>query len=145
MAAHLPTPVQDGMDMGSRSASWTGVLAAVAAVACLTSGSAGADGPARNDYPTYARVQYVQDCAARAGGSQADVYKCSCVIDKIAEHLTYDDFVEESTFAHYSTLPGEGGGIFRDPKEAKDDARNYKSLEADAYRACGLKQPVPPR
>lgn len=130
--------------MGSRSASWTGALAAVAA-ACLTSGSAGADGPTRNDYPTYARVQYVQDCAARAGGSQADVYKCSCIIDKIAEHLTYDDFVEESTFAHYSTLPGEGGGIFRDPKEAKDDTKHYKSLEADAYRACGLKQPAPPR
>ncbi len=131
--------------MAVRSASWTGVLAVLAGTACLTSGSAGADGPARNDYPTYARVQYVQDCAARAGGSQADLYKCSCIIDKIAEQLTYDEFVEDSTFAHYSTLPGEGGGIFRDPKQAKDDSKRYKSVEADAYRSCGLKQPAPPR
>jgi hypothetical protein len=124
--------------MALRSPSWTAACAAVA-VTCLRTGSAWADEPARNDYPTYARVQYVQDCAARAGGSQADVYKCSCVIDKLAEHLTYDEFVEASTFAHYSTLPGEAGGIFRDPPEAKSQSRRYRSLETDAYHACGLK------
>jgi hypothetical protein len=99
----------------------------------------------RNDYPTYARVQFVQDCAARAGGSEADVYKCSCVIDKLAEHLTYDEFVEASTFAHYATLPGEGGGIFRDPKQAKDQAKLYRQLESEAYRSCGLKTQQPGR
>lgn len=123
--------------MAVRSRSWTATLTAMAA-ACLSTGPARSDEPPRNDYPTYARVQYVQDCAARAGGSQADVYKCSCVIDKLAEHLTYDEFVEASTFAHYATLPGEGGGIFRDPQEAKDQTKRYRTLEADAYRACGL-------
>jgi hypothetical protein len=126
--------------MASRSSSWTAASAALAAT-CLSMGSTWADEPVRNDYPTYARVQYVQDCAARAGGSQADVYKCSCVIDKFAEHLTYDEFVEASTFAHYATLPGEGGGIFRDPPEAKSESKRYRALEADAYRACGLKLP----
>ncbi len=124
--------------MASRSPSWAAVCSALAAT-CLSTGPARGDEPARNDYPTYARVQYVQDCAARAGGSQADVYKCSCVIDKFAEHLTYDEFVEASTFAHYSTLPGEGGAIFRDPPEAKSESKRYRTLEADAYRACGLK------
>ncbi len=127
--------------MTARSRSWTATLAAMA-TACLSTGSARSDEPPRNDYPTYARVQFVQDCAARAGGSQADVYKCSCVIDKLAEHLTYDEFVEASTFAHYATLPGEGGGIFRDPPEAKDQTKRYRTLEADAYRACGLKAPA---
>ena len=124
--------------MASRSSSWTALCGALAAT-CLSTGPTWADEPARNDYPTYARVQYVQDCAARAGGSQADVYKCSCVIDNLAEHLTYDEFVEASTFAHYSTLPGEGGGIFRDPPEAKSESKRYRTLETDAYRACGLK------
>jgi hypothetical protein len=124
--------------MAANSSSWAVACAALAAT-CLCTGPAGADEPARNDYPTYARVQFVQDCAARAGGSQADVYKCSCVIDKLAEHLTYDEFVEASTFAHYATLPGEGGGIFRDPPEAKSETKQYRTLEADAYRACGLK------
>lgn len=130
--------------MAARSTSWTAALVALTAT-CLVPGAARADGPPRHDYPTYARVQYVQDCAARAGGTQADVYKCSCVIDKLAEHLTYDEFVEDSTFAHYSTLPGEGGGIFRDPKEAKTDSKRFRTLEDEAYRACGLKVIAPPR
>jgi hypothetical protein len=96
----------------------------------------------RNDYPTAARVEYVQECMTRNGGVLSDMYKCSCVIDRLAEHLTYDDFVEAGTFARYSTLPGEGGGIFRDPDHAKERAKLYRSLEADAYRACGLKMPA---
>jgi hypothetical protein len=119
------------------------------AAACWCTAAALADDasaqPHRNDYPTYARVQYVQDCAFRAGGSQADLYKCSCVIDKLAEHLTYDQFVEASTFSHYSTLPGEGGAEFRDPDHAKEQAKLYRTLESDAYRSCGLKVPAPTR
>ena len=94
--------------------------------------------PLPNDYPTSARVEFVQDCMGRHGGKLEDLYKCSCVIDRLAEKLTYDDYVEAATFAHYSTLPGEGGGIFRDPDIAKQKAKLYRALEADAYKACGL-------
>ena len=51
---------------------------------------------------------------------------------------TYDDFVEASTFAQYATLPGEGGGIFRDSEQAKAKAKQFRELEKKAYRACGL-------
>jgi hypothetical protein len=91
-----------------------------------------------NDYPTSARVEFVQDCMGRHGGKLENLYKCSCVIDRLAAELTYDDYVEAATFAHYSTLPGEGGGIFRDPDVAKQKAKLYRTLEADAYKACGL-------
>jgi hypothetical protein len=101
-----------------------------------------ADAP-RNDYPTSARVEYVQECIAKNGGNLADLYKCSCAIDRMAQRFTYDDFVEAQTFAHYSTLGGEGGGIFRDPDHAKERAKLFRSVEADAYRACGLKTPTP--
>jgi hypothetical protein len=99
--------------------------------------------PLPNDYPTSARVEFVQDCMARNGGKLEDLYKCSCVIDRLAEHLTYDDYVEASTFAHYSTLSGEGGGVFRDPEHAKERAKLYRSLEGDAFHKCGLKPPAP--
>jgi hypothetical protein len=99
----------------------------------------------RNDYPTSARVEYVQECIARNGGNLSDLYKCSCAIDRIAEHLTYDDFVEAGTFARYATLGGEGGGIFRDTDHAKERAKLYRSIESDAYRSCGLKVAVPGR
>jgi hypothetical protein len=95
--------------------------------------------PPRNDYPTAARVEYVQECMTKNGSVLSDMYKCSCAIDWLANHLTYDEFVEAGTFARYSTLPGEGGGIFRDPERARERAKLYRSLEADAYRACNLK------
>jgi hypothetical protein len=109
------------------------------AALCWCGPAASADPPPRNDYPTSARVLYVQECIGRNGGNLADLYKCSCVVDRLAEHLTYDEFVEASTFARNATLGGEGGGIFRDPAHAKEQAKLYRTLEADAYRACGLK------
>ena len=116
---------------------------ALAVIALATLGAwtltARGDPPTAAGYPTYARVEYVQDCMGRNRGGLADLYKCSCAIDHIAAHLSYDEYVEASTFAHYSTLPGEGGGIFRDPEHAKDQARLYRKLESDAYHACGLK------
>jgi len=99
-----------------------------------------ADAPG-HDYPTIARIEYVQECVNRTGGKQGAMYQCACAIDRIAEKLTYDEFVEASTYARYSTLPGEAGGIFRDTDEAKKKAKLFRTVEADAYRACNLKMP----
>jgi hypothetical protein len=96
--------------------------------------------PPAHDYPTQARVEYVIDCAARNGGNLSQMYQCSCVIDDIANTLSYDDFVEASTFAHYATLAGEAGGIFRDSDQAKARAKQFRELEKKAYRACGLEK-----
>ena len=92
-----------------------------------------------NDFPTLARVEYVQECINRTGGKQTNMYQCACVIDRIAEAMNYDLFVESSTFARYSTLPGEGGGLFRDTDEAKKKAKLYRETETHAFRACNLK------
>jgi hypothetical protein len=94
--------------------------------------------PPAHAYPTQARVEYVNDCVAKNGDKLSLVYQCSCVIDDIANTLTYDEFVEVSTFAHYATLPGERAGIFRDSDEAKAKAKQFRELEKNAYRACGL-------
>jgi hypothetical protein len=96
-----------------------------------------------NDFPTLARVEYVQECVNRTGGGESHIYQCSCVVDRIAEAMSYDEFVEASTFARYSTLPGEAGGIFRDTEDGKKKAKLFKSVEADAFRACNLKLPAP--
>ena len=94
-----------------------------------------------NDYPTAARVEYVNECIANQRDSLANVYQCSCVIDRIADTLTYDEFVESITFARYAGLPGEGGAIFRDSDDARKKARRYKELEQAAYKSCGLGKP----
>ncbi len=97
-----------------------------------------ADAPANNNFPTLARVEYVQECINRTG-KQTNMYQCVCVVDRIAEAMSYDEFVESSMFAKYSTLPGEGGGLFRDTDEARQKAKLFRSVEADAFRACNLK------
>ncbi|WP_028310142.1 hypothetical protein [Derxia gummosa] len=112
----------------------------LACVTALASGAASADEPPRFNYPTTARVEYVQECVNGQGGDFVSLYKCSCAIDKIANALPYDDYVQASTFARYATLPGEGGGIFRDTDDAKKTARGYRELESKAYSECGLKR-----
>jgi hypothetical protein len=105
--------------------------------ACLYAAAAAADSPV-HDYPTVARVEFVQECISQHGGRLENLYQCSCAIDRIANSLSYDEFVESSTYAKYSTLPGEGGGIFRDSDEARQKAKRYRETEAEAYRSCGL-------
>jgi len=117
-----------------------GLLATLSAVLLLGPRIADSDSPVKNDYPTSARVEYVNDCIARNGDSLAALYQCSCAIDKLASRLSYDEFVEAGTYAKYSALSGEGGGIFRDSSEAKERARLYRELEREAHRSCGLSQ-----
>jgi hypothetical protein len=113
-----------------------------AIIALVAAAPLRADAPG-HDYPTIARIEYVQECVNKAGGRQAAMYQCACAIDRIAEKLTYDEFVEASTYSRYSTLPGEGGGIFRDTDEARQKAKLFRTIESDAYKACNV--PAPPK
>ena len=112
------------------------VIGLSAAALCLAD-AAGGEQPV-NNYPTAARVEYVNECIANARDSLANVYQCSCVIDRIADTLTYDEFVESITFARYAGLPGEQGGIFRDSDDGSKRARRFRELEREAYKTCGL-------
>lgn len=105
-------------------------------------GVAFADPPSstnRNDYPTVARVEYVNNCMAKTSDKLAGMYQCACAIDRIAETLTYDDYVEDSTYARNSTLPGQGASIFRDSDEARQKAKRYRELESSALKGCGMR------
>jgi hypothetical protein len=99
-------------------------------------------GPSGHDFPTAARVEYVQECMLRSGTQAANLYKCSCAIDRLAKDLTYDDFVEWGTYARNASLGGERAGVFRDTDEAREKAKKYRALETTAYKGCGLPPPV---
>lgn len=99
--------------------------------------SASANARPANDYPTQGRVEYVLSCMDENGHEFANVYKCSCVVDKMAAALTYDQFVDESTFARYASLGGEGGAEFR-TDHARARGKAFQTLQAKAYRACGI-------
>ncbi|ACC75518.1 hypothetical protein PPMP20_03570 [Paraburkholderia phymatum] len=124
---------------------------AVAAFACvavippaaLAADVAGGNAPSKgNDYPTQGRVEYVLGCMDENGHDFANVYKCSCAIDRIAAVLPYDDYVEQMTFSKYATLGGEGGNEFRVDR-ARAQTKKYRALQQEAYQACGLAKPSP--
>jgi hypothetical protein len=91
-----------------------------------------------NNFPTQARVEYVTQCINSNGGKLAALYQCSCAIDRIANSLTYDDYVEVTTVIKNANLPGEGGGMFRDSERGRKLVKNYRELESDALRSCGI-------
>jgi hypothetical protein len=89
-----------------------------------------------NDFPTTDRVEYVLECMKNNAGKQEYLYKCSCVIDRIAGQLKYKDYVEMSTAQRYQSLGGERGAVFRDPQDVKKAAKTYKSIEDAAQKSC---------
>jgi hypothetical protein len=120
---------------------------ALAACACLALAAplswADGDAPAAPapaggyNYPTQGRVEYVLSCMDDNGHDFVNVYKCSCVIDKMAASLSYDDFVNQSTFSKYASLGGEGGSEFR-VDQAKAQTKKFRALQTTAYHSCGL-------
>lgn len=89
-----------------------------------------------HDYPTSGRVEYVLECMQKHDGKYEYLYKCACVVDRIAAALPYDDYVEMSTALRNQTMAGERGAVFRDPPNVKAAAGKYKAIEAEAGKAC---------
>ena len=116
------------------------MLACLSLISPLSFAAGGGGGavPAKtHNYPTEGRVEYVLGCMEDNGREFANVYKCSCAIDRIAKVLPYDDFVEQSTFSKYATLGGEGGAEFRVDR-AKAQTKKFRDLQREAYKTCGI-------
>jgi hypothetical protein len=114
---------------------------ALLGTALATTAAPGLTDTVQNDYPTLARVEYVVDCMRTTGPAEENVYKCACVIDRIAEKMKYDDFVEASTFSKYASTAGERGAVFRDTDDAKKKAKLYRETETGAFKSCGFSKP----
>ena len=97
-----------------------------------------AQGAGAKGYPTVDRVEYVLECMQRNGGKQEFLYKCACVIDEIARHFAYDDFVEAATAARFQGLGGDRGGLFRDPPKTREIAKRYLQVQNDAMKRCAV-------
>jgi hypothetical protein len=113
-------------------------IALVVALAIAPAGIAAAQGAVTKVYPTVDRVEFVLECMQKNGGKQEFLYKCSCVIDGIAEKLSYDDFVEAATAARHQSLGGERGGVFRDPPKTREMAQRYVKIQGEAMKRCDV-------
>lgn len=93
-----------------------------------------------NDFPTATRVEFVLECMRdHKGGNFELLNKCSCVIDRLAEQYTLDDFVEAQTMAKAVTIAGDRGAALRDNDEAQKAARQYRAKQKAAADACFLR------
>lgn len=90
-----------------------------------------------NDFPTLARMEYVLRCMDSRGGQKYEVlYSCTCMIDKIAGKITYDDYVEADVYSQLRETPGERGGMFRGPDRAGELVKKLKELTELAEKSC---------
>jgi hypothetical protein len=107
----------------------------------LMSGMAAAAGKGQvNDFPTLDRVEYVLACARDASGSpRENIYKCSCVVDAIAERLSYEQYVEYSTTANAFSIGGERGEVMRGYNEGKELSGKFRKVQAEARKACFMR------
>lgn len=93
-----------------------------------------------NDFPTQARVEYVFECMHRHGGQNYDnLYHCSCMVDELARKMSYQEYSEALVFTKLRSMPGEAGGIFRDPPKASRLRDKLKAAEAAAETVCFVK------
>lgn len=110
-----------------------GVARAVLAVSVMAPGM----GVEANDFPTLDRVDQVLTCMRGHGGQTLDnLYACSCAVDVVAAALSYDDFVEATTFKAFKSMPGERGGLFRESARGRKLVERLEEAEERAARSC---------
>ena len=98
----------------------------------------GAQAPAQaHDYPTAERVVFVQACMRDHPGPHYEMLnKCSCMLDKIASDVPFDDFVDMNTATNANSIGGERGGAIRDVEAMQVLIRKFRKIQADAKQGC---------
>lgn len=90
-----------------------------------------------NDFPTVDRVLYVQECMRSNPGPNFEmVNKCSCALDRIAEQVKFDDYVQMTTVVKAISIGGERGSELRDNETVKPQLGRWRELQAKAQAAC---------
>ena len=92
---------------------------------------------AAHDYPTGDRVRFVQECMREHPGSHFEMTnKCVCTIDKIAQEVPHDQFVNGSTVLNANSIGGERGNTIRDTEVLQTEAKSFRAILAKAKAAC---------
>lgn len=110
----------------------------IAALSLVTALAPSLTRAAPADFPTIDRFIYVNECMQSLGGSLDAMYKCSCVMDQLAEKLTYQQFQDGDVATHGANTMGERASLFRDPENIRNDAKLFATVKAEAAKTCGL-------
>ena len=114
----------------ARSSSLTALL--MLAVLASAGGAAHA-----NDFPTSARVLYVEDCMRANPGPYFEmVNKCSCAVDALAAEVKYEEYTTMQTISNGMSIGGERGGAIRDVASLQPELKKYRELQTKAKKGC---------
>lgn len=104
-------------------------------IACLLTST----GVQANDFPTRERVEFVLHCMSEHGGQNYNtLYACSCAIDTIASHMTYDEYSIAFTYTNLRNTGGERGGLFRDRERTGGIIKSLAEARENAEHKCFL-------
>ena len=89
-----------------------------------------------NDYPTYARADYVFACMQVNGQSREALEKCACSIDAIAAILPYKQYEEADVIMAMRQRGGDNSIMFRDHPPMMEKVNNLKRAQAEGELRC---------
>ena len=90
-----------------------------------------------NDFPTAARVLYVEECIkANPGPYYEMVNKCSCAVDAFAAEVNYDEYTTMQTISNGMSIGGERGGAIRDTPSLQPELKKYRALQSKVKKGC---------
>lgn len=96
------------------------------------------------DFPTFDRVGFAMVCMDSHGGPSVETMTaCSCRIDYIDRHMTYEDYDEASTYLRYKGMPGEKGALFRDMPRGEELLAKLNKVRDEAVKACPIAKRSP--
>jgi hypothetical protein len=115
-------------------------IALLACVPMMAALPAGGQEARVNDFPTVERVLFVEACVRdQPDRSRTELlYKCSCVIDRIASELSYAEYVDASTAFAAGQVAGERGTHIRESSAGQNLTGRYRQARANARKACML-------
>ena len=89
------------------------------------------------DYPTLERILFVDECvrAHPQRHRQEMLYKCSCVLDKVAEEIPFSRYTELITSANAYAIAGERGSAVR-TELVMDQVKEFRSVMTEASNSC---------
>lgn len=89
------------------------------------------------DYPTLERILFVDECvrAQPQRHRQEMLYKCSCVLDKVAKEIPFSRYTELITSANAYAIAGERGSAVR-TELVMDQVKEFRSVMTEASNSC---------
>jgi hypothetical protein len=112
------------------------LIAGVVVVAAFGARIANAVELPTNDYPTYARADYVFACMQTNGQTRDALEKCSCSIDQVAAILPFAEYEQAETILSVRLKGGENVAMFNSYAPLLEKVKNLTRAQVEAELRC---------